>query len=150
LISKDKKIQINVDFTSYEDNFLILSVSVILNNKAITIYFSMRKYPRKKNQMSQVKMEQAFIKGLRHVLSKNYKYIIVADRGFGNDRFANLCQENNFDYVLRINPNLIIEHNNQRINLNTIKGSETFKVKAVSWQKDVIPSPNFKVTFVRS
>jgi hypothetical protein len=137
LISKDQKIQINVDFTSHEDNFLILSASVILNNKAITIYFSMRKYPRKKNQMSQIKMEKAFIKGLRHVLSKNYEYVIVADRGFGNNRFANLCKENNFDYVLRINPNLIIEHDKQRINLNTIKENKIFRAKVVSWKKDI-------------
>jgi len=137
LILRDQKIQINVDFTSHEDNFLILSASVILNHKAITIYFSMRKYPRKKNQMSQIKMEEAFIKGLRHVLSKNYDYIIVADRGFGNDRFANLCKENNFDYVLRINPNLIINHNNQKINLNTIKEDKIFKAQAVSWKKDI-------------
>ncbi len=53
--------------------------------------------------MSQIKMEEAFIKGLRHVLSKKYSYVIVADRGFGNNRFANLCKENNFDSNLAKN-----------------------------------------------
>ena len=137
VILKGQRIQINIDFTSHENNFLILSASVILNGKAITIYFSMRKYPKKKNQMSQIKMEEAFIKGLRHVLSKKYSYVIVADRGFGNNRFANLCKENNFDYVLRINPNLIIEYDNQKINLNSIKEDKIFKAKSVSWKREL-------------
>ncbi len=51
------------------------------------------------------KMEEAFIEGLRHVLSKQYRYVIVADPRFGNQRFANLCKENNFEYVLRIQSN---------------------------------------------
>lgn len=137
LISAKQPIQINVDFTSHEDNFLILSASVILGGKAITIYFSMRKYPKKKYQMSQIKMEKAFIKGLRHVLSKNYRYIIVADRGFGNDRFANLCAENNFDYVLRINPNLLINHNDQKLNLKDIKEDKIFKATSISWKREL-------------
>ena len=33
---------------------------------------------------SQKKMEEAFLKQLRHLLSRKYKYTIVADRGFGH------------------------------------------------------------------
>ena len=137
VIKKGSQIQINVDFTSHEDNFLILSASVILNDKAITLYFSMRKYPKKKNQISQIKMEQAFVKGLRHILSKKYSYVIVADRGFGNDRFATLCTENNFDYVLRLNSNLSLKRNNKKINLKTLKQDEVFTAQVINWKKDV-------------
>lgn len=137
LISEEEAIQINVDFTSHEDNFLILSASIILDNKAITLYFTMRNYPKNQGQMSQIKMEQSFIKGLKHVLSKRYHYVIVADRGFGNDRFGSLCQSNGFDYVLRINPNLSIEHNNKKINLNSLKESDVFSAKSVSWEKQL-------------
>ena len=61
-------------------------------------------------------MERAFIKGLRQVLSKKFQYRIVADRGFGNQRFINLCQENNFGYVIRVNKNLRVKdsENNQK------------------------------------
>lgn len=67
--------------------------------------------------MSQIKMEQAFIKELAHLLSKKYKYFIVADRGFGHDRFAQYCINVGFDIVLRTNKNLNLyikdEQNNE-------------------------------------
>ena len=69
-----------------------------------------------KNRVDYKIMEKAFIKGLRHVLSKKFQYRIVADRGFGNRRFFNLCQENNFEFVVRINSNLRVKdlENNQK------------------------------------
>jgi len=108
LLKKDCNIPINVDYTTKEDNFLILSASIPFYNRGIPLYFSIRKYPEKKGQLDLVKMEQAFIKELRHLLPIAYKYTIVADRGFGNKRFADLCIKNNFDYILRIRTNLTV------------------------------------------
>lgn len=88
LINETSLIQINIDFTTSLDNFLILSASTIVGNKSVILCFTMRSYPKRKGQMDQKKMEKAFIKGLSHILSKKYKYIIVADRGFGNERFV--------------------------------------------------------------
>ena len=135
LITIGDKLQINVDFTTNEDNFLILSASILLQDKAITIYFTMRKYPKKKNCMSYKKMEEAFIKGLSHVLSKRYSYVIVADRGFGNRRFANLCKENGFEYVLRMNESLIVETGGKKINLKEKRADEEFDGYVVSWKE---------------
>jgi len=136
LIKKDDLIQINVDYTTHEDHFLILSASVLLEDKAITIFFSSRLYPKKKGMMSCMKMEKAFIKGLKHLLSKQYRYLIVADRGFGNQRFANLCKENDFEYVLRIRENLIIERGGKNENLKNEIGNKKFKAKVISWQEE--------------
>lgn len=69
---------------------------------SVPLYFSMRSYPKRKGQSDQKTLERAFLKELRHLLSKKYSYTIVADRGFGNDRFAQLCHENGFNFVLRI------------------------------------------------
>lgn len=135
LIKIGDKLQINVDFTTHEDNFLILSASILLQDKAITIYFTTRKYPKKSNCMSYKKMEEAFIKGLRHVLSNKYSYVIVADRGFGNQRFANLCKENGFEYVLRINENLIVKIKDKKINLKEQNGDQEFNGYVVSWKE---------------
>ena len=128
------KIQINVDYTTHEDNFLILSASVLLYDKAITVFFTSRKYPKKKGQLSCKKMEEAFIKGLAHLLSKKFKYVIVADRGFGNQRFAKLCEENAFEYVFRINENLKLKSGNQITNLRDKNRDEIFNGYVVSWQ----------------
>jgi hypothetical protein len=135
LIKIGDKLQINVDFTTHEDNFLILSASILLEDKAITIYFTTRKYPKKKGEMSHKKMEEAFIKGLAHVLSKKYSYVIVADRGFGNQRFADLCKKNGFEYVLRINENLIIEVGGETKNLKERNNDEEFDGYVVAWKE---------------
>lgn len=116
IIDQNNPLDVLVDFTTSCDNFLIMMASIIIDNKAICLYFTSRVYPRRKNRMDYKKMESSFIKGLRQVLSKKFQYRIVADRGFGNQRFINLCQENNFEYVIRINKNLRIKdsQNNQK------------------------------------
>lgn len=63
-------------------------------------------------------MELAFIKGLKHLLPSEYKYVIVADRGFCTQRFINLCLEFDFDYIIRAITNLNVilddEKNNEQ------------------------------------
>ncbi|GHT98837.1 hypothetical protein FACS1894126_4690 [Alphaproteobacteria bacterium] len=120
---------IKVDFTTDTDEFLILMASVDFGGRSVPLYFSMRSYPKRKGQNDQKKMEKAFLKQLRHLLSKKYTYTIVADRGFGNDKFATLCLENDFDYVLRKCDNLNIEVDGNRLNLKDFSG-ETRKFKA--------------------
>lgn len=139
IINIKEKIQINIDFTSSEDYFLILSASLIIDDKAITLYFSTRNYPKKKGAISQIKMEKAFIKSLKHLLSKKYKYVIVADRGFGNKRFITLCEENGFDYVIRSigNFNVINPLDRSKINISELKEEAKFKTEVISWKKEI-------------
>ena len=82
-------------------------------------------------------MEYSFIKALKHLLPKKYNYTIVADRGFGNQRFAKLCQENGFDFVLRLRENLRIKTHGEVENLEDYKGKNTaFDVQVVSWDEE--------------
>lgn len=124
IIKNGDRILIKVDFTTVEDHFLILSASVDFNGRSIPLYFSMRRYYKKADQMDQKKMELAFLKALRHILSKKYDYVIVADRGFGNQRFASVCKEVGFGYVLRMNTNLTIKMADKKCNLNNYAGSD--------------------------
>ena len=93
-IKKTEKIYIQVDYTTIKNDFLILYASIVFNGKSLPIYFTKRAYPKKKNQMSMTKMERAFLKGLRHILSVKYNYVIVADRGFGTNNFTQECINN--------------------------------------------------------
>ncbi|GHU11037.1 hypothetical protein FACS189449_01670 [Alphaproteobacteria bacterium] len=128
LLKVGDNILIKVDFTTDTDAFLILMASVDFGGRSVPLYFSMRSYPKRKGQSDQKKMEKAFLKQLRHLLSKKYTYTIVADRGFGNNRFADLCLENGFDYVLRKCDNLNIEVNGNKLNLKDFSGkTRTFK-----------------------
>lgn len=107
-LENNKTIAINVDFTSSTDVFSILSASIPFEGRALPLYFSIRNYPKKKGSFNQIKMEESFIKELRHLLSSKYKFVIVADRGFGNQRFAALCEAQGFSYILRIKENVKI------------------------------------------
>ncbi len=108
IIWHKKEIQVNVDFTTKKDKFMILSASIPFKGRWIPLYFSMRNYPNKKGDLDQIKQETAFLKMLKHLLPNNYKYIIVADRGFGNVRFMETCKEVWFNYIVRTKKDKII------------------------------------------
>ncbi len=136
-ITKDKKVLINVDFTSDRDNFLILCASVLLGVQEIPLYFSMRTYPKRKNQYNHTKMETAFIKALRHILSDKYHYVLVADRGFGNDRFIQLCLTHGFEILIRIEPNMSIKTGEkQGIVEETLTDDGVYECYVRAWKTD--------------
>lgn len=136
LIKKDNKIPINVDFTSCNNDFLILSASVMINEKAVMLYFAVQDYPKSKKSLDQKQMEAEFIKELRNILPKEYEYIIVADRGFGNKRFAELCEKNNFEYVLRIKGNLNLKIDEKLVKLEDYNDTNTeFSAYVPTWGK---------------
>jgi hypothetical protein len=139
LIKKGEKIYVQIDFTSNEDYFLILSASVILNNKSVPLYFTMRNYPKRKGQYDHKKMEKAFLKGLKHLLSKKYSYVIVADRGFGNERFLNACEDAGFEYLIRATPNLKVQYKEQEGIMEHICVDDgTYEVRVVNWKKNMM------------
>jgi hypothetical protein len=59
-IEKNKKIFLQVDFTTNKDYFLILCASILYKNKAIPLYFSMRRYPKKAGMINQKKWKSLF------------------------------------------------------------------------------------------
>lgn len=137
LLKSNEKVILKIDFTTLHDDFLILTAGIDFNGRSIPLFFTMRNYPKRAGSMDQKKMELAFIKELKHLLPKKYEYIIVADRGFGNKRFAALCVKNGFDFVLRVNENLGIKVNEKNENLSLYIG-KPFDIKAfvTSWQEN--------------
>jgi len=137
LIKKGEKIYIQVDHTSNKDNFLIQCASIIAHNRAIPIYFTMRNYPKRKNSLNQKKMELAFLKGLKHCLSKQYQYVIVADRGFGTSRFIENCEDNGFEYLIRIKSNMNVKINEEVGSIeNKLESNGIYDVKVPCWDKN--------------
>lgn len=137
VIRKGDKIPIKIDFTTSLDNFLILCASIIVADKAIPIYFTIRRYPICKCMIDQKRMEKAFLKCLKNFLSKKYNYIIVADRGFGNERIVSYCKEFGYEYLLRINPIIKIKYNETETLLINIKGNKRIEANIISWKKDI-------------
>jgi transposase len=135
-LKRGDNIQINVDYTTIYDDFLILVAYInIAKEKDIMLYFTMRNYPKRKNQMDQKKMELAFFKGLKQVLSKKYTYTIVADRGIGNLRIIQICENLDFNFVLRINEKLEMA-DGQILNLKEFNGeNQTIEANSIAWNK---------------
>ena len=108
-------------------------------NRGLPLFFSMRAYPKKAGILDQKKMELAFIKGLKHLLPKNYKYVIVADRGFCTQRFLRLCIENHFDFIIRTITNLNINFQGKKTNLKQDKKDklDIHQVYIPSWQMNL-------------
>lgn len=137
LICKEERICIQVDFTSNTDDFLILCASIIVSDRAVPLFFTMRNYPRRKGSYDHQKMEQAFIKELKHLLSNKYQYVIVADRGFGNKRFIGYCKDTGLNYVIRLEPNMRIQHGeNVGIMRDIITEDGSFDVFVPAWKSN--------------
>jgi hypothetical protein len=145
-LGNNQTIAINVDFTSSTDEFFILSASIPFEGRALPLYFSMRNYPKKKANFDQIKMEESFIKELQHLLSNKYKFVIVADRGFGNQRFARLCESQGFSYILRIKDNVKILENE----FCEIKKLQDFLDKDFDFREAIILAWNKKVRLLKT
>jgi hypothetical protein len=103
-------IQVNVDYTTLNDDFLILCASInVAGEKDVMVYFTARNYPKRKNQMNQKKDGASIFQGVAPYFVKKYTYTIVADRGFANSRILQILEDLKFDYVLRIKENLIVK-----------------------------------------
>jgi hypothetical protein len=138
-IQKGAMVQINVDYTSIRDDFLILMASIVIGGeKSVMTYFSMRRYPKRKGQLSLKKMEEAFLRALKHILPKGYEYLIVADRGFGNGRFISICERLGFKFVLRLSDNLNITIGKQHAKLCNFEGQNcTLNAYVDKWKKSM-------------
>jgi hypothetical protein len=136
-LTKGSMLQINIDYTTIREDFLVLVASVTINKeKSVMLNFSMRNYPKKKGQVSLKKMEEAFLKALKHILPKGYEYVITADRGFGNHRIISLCKELGFRYILRLSDNLNVIVNGKEQKLSNFVGQNaSFLATVKTWKE---------------
>ena len=145
-------LQINVDITTVNDDFLIIYANIIFKDISYPLYFSLRLYSKRKNQYNHKKFEEAFMNMLRQLLSSKYKYIIVADRGFGNNRFLELCTKNDFQFCIRLKENLNIIIDEKTQNLREFSGDDVeFSAVVKKWKKQLkfaIVTENNKTWFL--
>ena len=64
--------------------------------------------------------------------------MIVADRGFGNQRFIEICEDVGFEYLIRVTPNLKIVHENETGIMEAIFHEDgVYPVLATTWNKAI-------------
>ncbi len=141
---KGQLIQINIDYTSERDNFLILMASTPFIGRSFPLYFSIRRYAKKKSRFDQKKMELAFLNELKHLLpKKKYEYLLVLDRGFACPRLIKLIQDLGFKYLIRTNDNWKIELEEQARLISQLP-------KVPSKDKTTLVNSKIKTTLVRN
>jgi hypothetical protein len=57
---------------------------------------------------SQNNLEYGLLRALRSMVPSSTRVVLLADRGFGRTEMARLCQELEFDYILRIKPDVYV------------------------------------------
>lgn len=100
-LRRRKYITLALDATTLKDDFWILAVSITFCGRSIPIYIKMWKDVNVSyNYWERVK---EVVKKLKKILPKNFKYEIVADRGFQGEEMFSLLKEEGLDFIVRIN-----------------------------------------------
>lgn len=100
-----KKIEIIIDYTDFS-GYRILHAGVPFSGRVFPIYFKIFSIKRKHYDLSTI--ETSVLRNLFMDLPREYRYIVVADRGFGHEPFIRLCEGLGFGYVLRIKESLSV------------------------------------------
>jgi len=127
-LKKSKKVSIVVDYTDFL-GYRVLYGGIPFQKRLFPIYFKI--FSVKKKGYSLKNVETDFIRALRNFLSYDYKYIIVADRGFGNETFIKKCKDVGFYFVIRVKGSLYVTKNNEKIKISNIssKNNKNYNYK---------------------
>tara|TARA_B100000609_G_C17189835_1_gene421811 strand:+ start:108 stop:1211 length:1104 start_codon:yes stop_codon:yes gene_type:complete len=96
-----KVITLAIDATTLKDDFWLLAISVSYKGRGIPILIKSWEGVNVKYTLWDRVRET--LKDLREILPVNFKYEILADRGFQGDVVFALCEELGLDYVIRVN-----------------------------------------------
>lgn len=105
-----KRSSIIIDYT-FLGKYMILWAAIPFKRRSIPIYFSIVRNPHITSKFQKDRMvylEKDLLYFLRIHLPQGRRWIIVADRGFGNKRNIELCQKIGFDFLFRVKGGLRI------------------------------------------
>lgn len=109
LLKKRKKpLLIALDWVDIK-GFQTLMASGIFKGRSIPLYWASCKDYLYGSLQSRNSFEESLLLALRRMIPQGQKVIILADRGFGRTELGRFCQHYGFDYVIRINPKVMIQ-----------------------------------------
>jgi len=132
-----KKESIVIDYT-FLGRYMILWAAIPFKSRAIPIHFKVIANPlvtQSKQKDRMIHLEIDFLRFLKIHLPWDRKWIIVADRGFGNQRNIGLCKKIGFDYILRFKGGIRVS---ARGNGNHLKNCKIKNLPKAKWRKNVI------------
>jgi len=102
-----KPLIVSLDWTEIR-GFCTLVAAATLAGRAVPLIWA--SYPKGVLFRSQNSLEEGLLRLLRTLIPPKVPVILLADRGFGRAELARCCQQLGFHYVVRIRPDVWIEH----------------------------------------
>lgn len=102
-----KPLLISFDWTELR-GFCTLMAAAVRKGRSIPLVWA--SYPKGVLHKSQNHLEEGLLRVLRTMVPESVPVILLADRGFGRTELARTCQFLGFHYVVRIRPDVWIEH----------------------------------------
>jgi len=109
VLKKRKKVLIvALDWVDIK-GFQTLMASVVLKGRSSPICWASCKKHVYDGHRSRNAFEESLLLVLRSMIPQSVKIILLADRGFGRTELARFCQNNHFDYIIRIQPKVYVQ-----------------------------------------
>lgn len=107
LKKRKKKLLVALDWVDVK-GFQTLLAAVVLKGRSIPIAWASTTGHVYQGHKSRNAFEESLLLVLRDMIPRSIKVVILADRGFGRTALAVFCQQQNFGYVIRVQPSVTV------------------------------------------
>jgi hypothetical protein len=131
--------------------FQTLVASVVLRGRSVPLCWASCKKHVYDGQRSRNAFEESLLLVLRSMVPAGQRVIILADRGFGRTELARFCQNQGFDYVIRVEPNVHVRcgsYEGKLVDYPVCKGTCKL-LRGVDYRQDEPARLNVVVRWVR-
>lgn len=104
---RKKRLVVSFDWTDIR-GFQTLVASAVFRGRSIPLLWASCNRHVYDGHRSRNAFEETLLMLLRGMLPPELKVILLADRGFGRTELGRFCQRHNIDYIIRVNPEVIV------------------------------------------
>jgi len=147
---KKNTVFVLMDYTSIANRYQILWLAVNWRGRALPIYCKVFRYSD--IETSQNLLEEGVLKTLWPLLPAGYRYILVADRGFGRADLAKYLQGQGIDFIIRVKDDVYVTHRGKTHLLSRyrLRLGECHLYRKVFFRKDQVVQVNLVVAYMVS
>ena len=104
---RKKRLIVSFDWTDIR-SFQTLMASAVFEGRSIPLLWASCNKHVYDGHRSRNAFEETLLMLLRDMIPANLRIVLLADRGFGRTELGRFCQGRGIDYIIRINPEVIV------------------------------------------
>lgn len=104
---RKKRLIVSFDWTDIK-GFQTLMASAVFKGRSTPLLWASCQKHVYDGHRSRNAFEETLLMLLRDMIPADVRIVLLADRGFGRTELARFCQGRNIDYVIRVNPEVIV------------------------------------------